>query len=135
MINLEITVRHASLGDDVDAFVKEKVTRLEKYLSGSPRIEVILDRDNEQFRCEMIVHSSRKGSHMVAHVTHEDPRACIDMVIEKLGRHLARFKDKGRYHKRGVRREDDARASSPSGEEGGNEPSYEDIVQREIKGD
>jgi ribosomal subunit interface protein len=133
VIKLDITMRHAKLRSDFEEFVREKVARLEKYLRGDPRAEIILDHDHELFQCEVIVHGSSKGVPLVAHVSHEDPRACVDLVIEKVGRQLVKLKDRriARHRGRG------AETFTEPGEEpeGGDEPSYEDIVQREIKGE
>lgn len=130
MIKLDITMRHASLKADFEAFVREKVSRLEKFLRGDPRVEVVLDHEKGSFRCEMIVHASSKGSHMVAHVAHEDPRAAVDAVLEKMARQLSKQHDRRRDH----RGKAEARAEDSPVDEV-DEPTYEDIVKREIKGE
>ena len=131
MSNLDITMRHGELSRDLEQFVTTKVARVQKYLRGTPRIEFVVDREHELFRCEMIVHASRRGAHLVAHDTHDDVMSCVDLVVEKMERQLVKFIDRRKDHHRGRRGVDGADSGTPSGDE--EEPSYEEIVKRELK--
>jgi hypothetical protein len=55
------------------------------------------------------------------------------MVLEKMTRQLSKLHDRRIDRHRGARI--DTEPSAPAGEDLGDEPSYEDIVNREIKGE
>ena len=107
---------------------------MEKYLKDSSRLDVVLDREHENFKCELILHSARRGGQIVVRDQSPEIHACIDLAVEKLSRQLVKSKDRRTDHHRGNRREDETTITT-SGEEKGEEPSYEDIINREIKGE
>ncbi len=134
MTPFEITMRHGDVPAQLDSFIEEKVGRLEKYLAKSSRIEFVLDRANDDYKCEMILHSSRRGGQVVVHDSHAEVRACIDLVFEKMTRKLQKSKDRRKDHHRGTRLGDEATIVRDS-EGGVDEPSYEDIVNQQMKGE
>jgi len=130
-MDLEITVRHTQLSEELEELIRNKVVRIEKFLRGTPRLELIIEKEHEKYRCEMIVHASRKGAHRVAHDLADELATCVDHVVEKMGRQLAKFNDRKKDHHRGEK----GGTEQPPAETGSDEPSYEQIVQREIKGE
>ena len=132
MANLNITVRHGQAPSYLEQFVSDKVSRLDKFLHESSRIELIVDQSKDKYRCEMIVHSSRRGGQVEVHDQSDDLRSCVDLVVEKMSRRLSKLKDRRKEHHRG--RAPEGGASDQDRDSATVEPSYEDIVDREIKG-
>ena len=130
MNSIDITMRHGTLSPETQDVMRDRVGRLEKHLQGTPRIELVLDRENEDYRCEVIVHATSKGSRLVAHHTHNDLLVAVDQTLEKMTRQLVKFKDRRRDH-RGARTSEDQDSVRQEPEE----QTYEDIVDREIKGE
>ena len=136
MIAYDITMRHGSVPKGLDYFIAERLERLEKYLRESSRVEFVLEKDHEVFRCEAIVHDQRRGSNIVVHESHEEIHASLDGVLEKMRSVLVKRKDRRKDHHRGHGIGEELSASPPgSEEEGSDEPSYEDIVNKEVKGE
>jgi len=132
MIAIQISRRHGNLSSTIESFVQEKLSRLEKYLKESSRVEVVLDQEHDEYTCELILHSNRRGEQVIVKDSGEELRSSIDHAVEKLSSQLARNKSRRKDHHRGTRRDDEAgqdRSEAPD------EPSYEEIVNQEIKGE
>jgi len=125
LVSIEITMRHGNLSNEIEAMIKEKVARLEKLLLGAPRIEVIVDRAHERYRCEMIVHATSRDALKIAHDEHEDLRATVDQVVDKMGRQLIKLRERRRDHHRG----DGKRPGPGPAPADDEEPTYEQIVK------
>ena len=130
---ISITVRHADLPDDLRTFTEEKCDRLGKFLRAEPRLEFILEQVKATWTGEVILHGSRHHERHVARDKHADPHGCIEKLVEKLERQLEKGKERRKSHRgpsfagdRGTARDDGA--APPE------EPSYEQIVRRELKG-
>ncbi len=134
MTTFEITMRHSSIPQTLEGHVADKISKLEKHLRGrSPRIEIILDRDHEDFKCEMIVHDTAGSTPpIVARTTSGDPAVSIDLAIDKVRHQLVKLNERRHDHHRGSRTSAGSEPTAPRAE--GDEPTYEDIVQREVKG-
>ncbi len=128
-------MRHGSVPKSLESFVDEKLGRLERYLTDSSRIEFILEKEHETFKCEMIVHSGRRGGQVVVHDdASEDVRTSIDQVIEKMSRRLKKSKELRKDHHRGSGLGEEFAQPASDSDAGTDEPSYEDIVNRQLKG-
>ena len=136
MTTFDITMRHDTLPNDLQEHVEEKLQRMDKHFRGrEPRIEFILDRDRDNYCCEMIVHDAAGGAApIVSRTVAAEPRVCVDQAMEKAKAQLIKLNSRRRDHHRGQRPGDGAPASSHSDEER-DEPSYDEIVNREIKGE
>jgi len=123
-------VRHGGAPEDLQAFATEKCARLEKFLRGEPRIEFVLERDHESWRGEVILHGSRHHERLVATDAHADAHGCVEKLVTKIARQLGKSKEKRKNHHGAAPKE----GGAPRAERGGDEPSYEDIVRRELDG-
>ena len=134
MTAYEITMKHGSVPEGLGSLIEEKIARLEKYLKESSRIEFILEEDHDRFRCEAIVHDRRPGTNIVVHDTADQIRSSLDGVLEKMRTVLVKRKDRRKDHHRGHGLGEQLASSTPP-ESDEDEPSYEDIVKQEIKGE
>ena len=135
MTAFEITMRHGDAPPDLHRFVEEKISKLDKFLKPASRLEVVLDRVHENFTCEVILHSSRRGGQVVVSDRHTDVHACVDQTLEKLSRQLQKQKDRRvERHRAGWRGDEVPRAGRDDGI-GPEEPTYEDIVNRQVRGE
>jgi ribosomal subunit interface protein len=111
-------------------FAIEKCARLEKFLRGDPRIEIVLERDHETWKGEVILHGSRHHERLVAHDANSDAHGCIEQLIDKMARQLGKSKERRKDHHVPPAKGGEI----PAADRGGDEPSYEEIIRRELKG-
>ena len=130
MAQISLTVRHGPTPDGMQQFATDKCARLEKFLRGNPRIELVLERDHESWKGEAILHGSRHHERLVAHEAHADAHGCIEQLIDKIARQLGKSKERRKDHHVAPAKGEAAPAADKSPEE----PSYEEIVRRELKG-
>ena len=97
-MQIRVTGRHVEVTDDVRKYVEEKANKLPRFYDRIHAIEVVLDRESEQFAAEIIVRADRKHT-FVASDTGPDTFALIDTLVDKLERQLKRHKEKNRDHK------------------------------------
>lgn len=97
-MQIRVTGRHVEVTEDVRNYVEDKANKLPRFYDRIHGIEVVLDRESEQFTAEMIVRADRKHT-FVASDTGPDTFALIDMLVDKLERQLKRHKEKNRNHK------------------------------------
>lgn len=129
---IKISVRHADAPDDLQGFAEEKCGRLEKFLRAEPRLEFTLEEGKSAWTGEVILHGSRQNERLVAKDRHADPHGCVEKLVEKLERQLEKGKAKRKSH-RGPSFSGDAKPAPDAA--AADEPSYEQIVKRELKGD
>ena len=103
-MQVRVTGRHVEVTADVRDYVEGKANKLPRFYDRIHGIEVVLDRESEQFTAEMIVHADRKQT-FVASETGPDTFALIDMLVDKLERQLKKHKEKNRSHKHDSRGE------------------------------
>jgi ribosomal subunit interface protein len=130
--SIRITVRHATAPDDLEAFAIEKCARLQKFLRSEPRLEFTLEHAKVRWQGEVILHGSRHNERLVARDAHADPHGCVELLLEKLERQLEKGKERRKSH-RGPSFSGDGKAPPESATP--DEPSYEQIVRRDLKGD
>jgi len=134
LAEISIAVRHAKkpeeLPDDLKEVTKEKCDRLEKFLRGEPRIEFVFDRGKTAWTGEAILHGSRHHERLAARNRNADLHACVENLVEKLERQLEKNKERRKAH-RGPSYSGKVRAPPETAPL--EEPSYEQIVKRELK--
>jgi len=97
-LQIEISVRHASVAADIKDYATKKADRLGKYYDRIQSVRVVLDKDGGGMVCEMIV--AVEHSHdLVGRATDADVRAAIDLATDRLERQLAEHKDRVRHRK------------------------------------
>jgi putative sigma-54 modulation protein len=97
-LQIEVTVRHASIAADLRAYAEKKAGRLVKYYDKIQAIRVILDSTGAGFECEMIVDLEHMHD-LVAKTAGDDLHAAIDQAVDRLERRLTEHKDRTRIRK------------------------------------
>lgn len=93
-----ITGRQLDLSDDIQTYAREKAEKLTRYYDRIHNIEVIMEKEGQEHRVEMIV-SADQRQQFVGHENHPDLFAAFDLLMDKMERQLTRFKEKMRNRK------------------------------------
>lgn len=96
-MNVEITGRHVKITPELEQYARSKAERIQKFVRGDARIELVLDHEHDKFQIEMIV-SSHRGPVVVGHVQHDQANAAIDLVVDKVDHQLRRMRDRRKSH-------------------------------------
>lgn len=129
-ISISLSIRHGDAPKDLQAFAGQCAARLEKFLRDSARLELHLSKEREEWSGEAILHGSRQGERNVAKESAGDARTCVDTLVEKLERQLEKEKEKRKDHRGPSFAGEGVAPGAPKAPE---EPSYEQIVRRELK--
>jgi len=97
-LQIEVTVRHASISADLKAYGEKKAERLLKYYDKIQAIHVVLDTTGAAAACEMIV-AVEHMHELVGRTEGDDLRACIDQTVDRLERQLVEHKERVRNRK------------------------------------
>ncbi len=111
-MRITITARHFKAPDTLKSFVREEVSRLEKYYDGAMSSEVILSWEHFNQIAEITLKVARQN--LAAVEKSEQIRKSVSRAVEKLERQLKKLKDKRktRYKSRAKRSETIARTAS-----------------------
>lgn len=107
---------------------EEKIQKLEKYFNGITRIEIILEKNSDLAKAELVI-SVRRGSQIVCHSSDKDLYAAIDLVLDKAETQLTRHKEKVRHRRPGRGAAEAPLGAEPQAGEAELE-AYEDIVEK-----
>lgn len=97
-MQIEVTVRDASITADMKARAEEKAQRLLKYYDKIQSIRVVLNRGGDGFSCEFLADLEHMHD-LVAHTTGHDMSAVIDQTADRLERQVVEHKDRTRHRK------------------------------------
>lgn len=95
-MNLTISGHHLELTAPIKAYVKDKMSRLERHYDHLLSGQVILSVEKDRQKAEATVHCS--GARLHAECTHSDLYAAIDLLADKLDQQARKHKDKRRDH-------------------------------------
>jgi putative sigma-54 modulation protein len=102
-MQVNITARHLDLTPALADYVQKKLDRVSRHFKAVVRAHVILELEKRRHIAEIVVHAS--GHHdFRAKGESVDLYAAVDLVAEKLHKHMARQKDKRVRGRRGSRR-------------------------------
>lgn len=90
-----VTGRHVELTDELKTYVNEKAGKLSRYYDRIHEIDVVVSKDAGSLEVEIIARADHHNR-FVAKQRNSDPFACVDLVVEALGRQLTRHKEKHR---------------------------------------
>jgi putative sigma-54 modulation protein len=97
-LQIQVTVRDASIPEDMRARDDEKAQRLVKYYDKIQSIRVVLNKGGDGFSCEMIADLEHMHD-LVAHTSGHHMGAVIDQTVDRLERQLIEHKDRTRHRK------------------------------------
>lgn len=92
-MQITITGRHVSVGDEVKNYAREKSEKLLRFYDRIQAIEVIIDHEGDEFTVEIIVNAGGRNE-FVAREAGADTLALIDVTVDKLERQLTRHKER-----------------------------------------
>lgn len=99
-MQIKISTRHGHLSEASQDFIREKAEKLNRLFDRLTMIEVTVDLKNEgQTLVEFLVKAEHKHD-FVAHESHPDLLAAVDLVLNKLEMQLRRYKEKIQDHRR-----------------------------------
>ena len=98
-MQIKISVRHGHLHDTTQQFIREKAEKLLHFFERLTMIEVTVDLKKDQKRVEFLVQAEHKHD-FVAHESHPDLLAAVDLALDKLSLQLRRYKEKIQDHRR-----------------------------------
>lgn len=91
-MDITVTFRHMEHSDAVEAYAKDKVGRLSKYLDSILDAHAILSVEKNRHTAEVTM--SVSGFKINGHETKEDMYSAIDIVVEKMERQIKKYKDR-----------------------------------------
>jgi len=97
-MELTVTFRHLEQNDALRNHAKEKVTRIEKYISNINEVHVLLSMEKRSYIAEVIV-LLNKAKLTAKQVDDENMYSAIDLVMDKIDRQVRKYKDKITSHK------------------------------------
>jgi putative sigma-54 modulation protein len=116
-VQIKISVRHGHLNDTTQQHIRDKAEKLLHYFDRLTMIEVTVDLNRkEQKWVEFLVHAEHKHD-FVAHDSHPDLLAAVDLVLDKLEGQVRRYKEKIQDHRRTPSVGEVAGAAGEPGEE------------------
>jgi putative sigma-54 modulation protein len=99
-VQIKISVRHGHLNDSTQQHIRDKAEKLLHYFDRLTIIEVTVDlMRKEQKWVEFLVRAEHKHD-FVAHDSHPDLLAAVDLVLDKLEGQVRRYKEKIQDHRR-----------------------------------
>jgi putative sigma-54 modulation protein len=103
--NIEISSIHFEMDKDLEKYVRNKVSKLDKYMPRSARrsvraeVKLIQDQSNKKNKntCEVVLHLP--GGELAAKEATINMFAAVDIVETKLKNQLRKYKEKHTQHK------------------------------------
>ena len=108
-MQINVTFRHTEHSDELRDYIHDRFSRLKKYSDSPMNVNVVLT--SEKFRKSAEVVIIGDGIRAAAKKEHDDLRAAIDLVLDKIERQLKKFRDK-------VKSKRQAQQGSAQGQEG-----------------
>lgn len=101
-VQVKISSRHGHLNDTNQEAIREKALKLTNVFDRLTMIEVTVDFNkthDDKKHVEFVVQAEHKHD-FVAHESHQDVMAAVDLVLHKLQGQLRRYKEKIQDHRR-----------------------------------
>ncbi len=91
-MQINVTFRHTKPSEELKDYVRERYSRLMKYSDSPMNVHVVLSSEKFRNTAEVVV--SGNGIRAAAKQEHDDLRAAIDLVLDKIERQLKKFREK-----------------------------------------
>ena len=91
-MQINVTFRHTKPSEELKEYVRERYSKLMKYSDSPMNVNVVLSSEKFRNTAEVVV--AGDGIRAAAKQEHEDLRAAIDLVLDKIERQLKKFRDK-----------------------------------------
>lgn len=100
-VHIEISSRHATLGSETLAYIREKAEKLPKYFDRVMEIDIAVDHHEHHtntWDVEILVSAEHKHD-FVAKEEGPTPQAAMDLCVHKIEQQLRRYKERVQNHK------------------------------------
>ncbi len=102
-MELNVTFRHLEPNDALRDYAREKISRIEKFVSNINEVHAILSLEKRSHIAEVIVNVNR-AQFAAKEVNEDNMYTAIDLVMDKIERQAKKYKDKITSHKEQHRR-------------------------------
>jgi len=97
-MQINVTFRHTYQSEGLKDYVNEKFAKLKKYSDSPMNMHVVLSSEKFRHTAEVVV--SGDGIRAAAKQEHDDLKAAVDLVLDKIERQLKKFREKVKTKKR-----------------------------------
>ena len=97
-MRVSLVERSGHVSEAAKEYARDKAGKLAKYFDRLEGIEVIITQESQKYQVEMIAKTDHRQT-FVASEVHEDVRASVDLVVDKMERQLVRHKERLRNRK------------------------------------
>ncbi len=91
-MRINITFRHVESSDELKEYAEQRLKKLKKYADGPMLVNVVLTVEKFRNTAEVVI--SGDGIRAAAKEMHEDMKAAIDLVSDKIEKQLKKYRDK-----------------------------------------
>jgi putative sigma-54 modulation protein len=103
-VQIKISIRHGHLNDNTQELIRDKAEKLLHYFDRLTMIEVTVDLNHRHEHkdhkwVEFVVQAEHRHD-FVAHESHEDLLAAVDLAVDKIEGQLRRYKERIQDHRR-----------------------------------
>jgi putative sigma-54 modulation protein len=98
-LRIDYTDRHEQHPAAVKAYALEKAEKLARFFDGVQHIQIVLDREQNRHRSELILSASH-NVRLIGHATADSVLAAIDSAVDKVERQVVKAKERLKDHHR-----------------------------------
>ncbi len=91
-MQINVTFRHMEHSDELKDYINDRFARLKKYSDSPMNVNVVLTAEKFRKTAEVVI--TGDGIRAAAKQEHDDLRAAIDLVLDKIERQLKKFREK-----------------------------------------
>ncbi len=91
-MQINVTFRHMDHSDELKEYINDRFARLKKYSDAPMNVNVVLTVEKFRKTAEVVI--TGDGIRAAAKQEHDDLRAAIDLVLDKIERQLKKFREK-----------------------------------------
>ncbi len=91
-MQINVTFRHMDHSDELKDYINDRFARLKKYSDSPMNVNVVLTAEKFRKTAEVVI--TGDGIRAAAKQEHDDLRAAIDLVLDKIERQLKKFREK-----------------------------------------
>ncbi len=91
-MQINVTFRHMDHSDELKKYINDRFARLKKYSDAPMNVNVVLTAEKFRKTAEVVI--TGDGIRAAAKQEHDDLRAAIDLVLDKIERQLKKFREK-----------------------------------------
>ncbi len=91
-MQLNVTFRHLESSDDLRDYAEQRLQKLKKYADGPMKVNVVLSVEKFRNVAEVVI--SGDGIRAAAKEEHDDMKAAIDLVSDKIEKQLKKYREK-----------------------------------------